>query len=235
MNKILLGLLLLFVSATVLSQETQPGKKRVSHRKQLRTLSYEQINQLKDGALLIRLITKTNSIIALRKQQNNKLADRLEKKQAEYNLRIINAFKANFTFCPTYFFSSEYSSNVGERQFDKVVFLNENLLADTSIKFDNKDFLTAEFGMIEQDTAKHFSHYSYLRDSTGRLEKVGSYYGGPDMGFGALIIKSDKFIQLKRPFPYYVRTFDSLPIKRSPNKVVRKMNKKLHKFYKHQN
>jgi hypothetical protein len=235
MNKILLGLLLLFVSATVLSQEAQPGKKKVSHRKQLRTLSNEQINQLKDGALLIRLITKSNSIVALRKLENNKLADRLEKKQAEYNLRIINVFKANFTFCPTYFFPSEYSSNVRERQFDKVLFLNENLLADTSIKFDNKNFLTAEFGAIEQDTAKHFSNYSYIRDSTGRLEKVSSYSGGPDMGFGALIIKSDKFIQLKRPFPYYVRTYDSLPINRSPNKVVRKMNKKLNKFYKHQN
>jgi hypothetical protein len=51
------------------------------------------------------------------------------------------------------------------------------------------------------------------------------------MGFGALVIKSDQFIQLKKPFPYYVRTFDSLPIKRSPKTVVKKMNKKLHRFY----
>jgi hypothetical protein len=51
------------------------------------------------------------------------------------------------------------------------------------------------------------------------------------MGFDALIISSDKFIQLRRPFPYYVRTRDAMPKSKVIFKTVAKMNKKLHRFY----
>lgn len=150
-------------------------------------------------------------------------------------MSIISAFKANFNFCPTYFFFSGSSTNIRERQFDKVVFLNDSLLPDTTLKFNNTSFLTAEFGTIEQDTAKYFSHYSYEPNARLSVKRVENYYGGPNMGFAALIINSDKFVQLRRPFPYYVRTFESLPIERSVNKAVRKMNKKLYKYYKQKN
>ena len=196
MTKIFIGLIFLFTTAIGFAQETIPRKKRVSHRKQNHILAEEQINQLKEGALLIRLKTKSNSILALRKMGKDKLADKVAQKQADYNLNIVIAFKTTFNFCPTYFFFSDYSKEVREKRFDQVVFLNNNLLADSTIKFDNKYFLTAEFGTIEQDTAKYFSHYSYEPDSSLSLKRVSNYYGGPDLGFGALIIKSDKFIQL---------------------------------------
>ena len=54
------------------------------------------------------------------------------------------------------------------------------------------------------------------------------------LGFEALIIKDKNFIQLKKPFPYYVRTFSSLfrPIKRTKSETVRKMNNDLISYYK---
>lgn len=206
-------------------------EKKISYRKQKRRLAKQQINQLKDGALLVRLKTKKNSIAALRKIGKDKLAEKLEEKQRKYNLKIVAAFKRNFKFCPTYFFFSDYSQNIRDRQFDKVIFLTDSLVLDTTIKFNNCNFLTAEFGTIEQDTAKRFSHYSYESDGNWNLKEVKNYIGGHSMSFGALIIKSDQLIQLRRPFPFYVRTFDSLPISRSPKKVVKKMNRKLRKYY----
>ena len=97
---------------------------------------------------------------------------------------------------------------------------------------DKKIFFTAEFGYVEQDTAKYYSHYSYETDGNWLSKQEKNYWGGPMMGFSALVIKSDKFIQLKRPFKYYTRRFEPL---RKPYKVVRKMNKKLNKFYKKAN
>lgn len=52
------------------------------------------------------------------------------------------------------------------------------------------------------------------------------------MGFGALLIKNDQFIQLKDPFPFYVRTLSTLPYKRQPATVVVKIYKKLNNYYK---
>ena len=104
MNRILIGLLLFFISITGILQATQTEKNKPSLRKQRNYSAKKQINQLKDGALLVRLKTKKNTISALRKIGKSKLADEIEKKQSEYNLNIITAFKTNFDFCPTYFF-----------------------------------------------------------------------------------------------------------------------------------
>lgn len=204
--------LLVFLSVVTFGQESENSvdTKQTNVTKEQNNPSHirtpvqagEQINQLKNGALLVRLQTKNKSISALRKNGNDKLADKIETEQKSRNMEIVSAFKAGFNFCPVYFFFSDDSQNIRERQFDKVVFLSKSLLPDTTIKFTKDHFLTAEFGTTDGDTS-----------------------------FGALIIKSDQLIQLKRPFPYYVRTFGSLPIKRSAYKTVKKMNKKLHQFY----
>lgn len=237
MYKILIVLFLLFISAVGISQETPVKKKKTSFRRQLKASTKVQINELKDGALLVRLQTKKNAINALRKIGKNTQADELEKKQAEYNSNIISAFKTKFIFCPTYFFFSNYSKNIREKEFDQVVFLNDSLLADTTLKFDNKKFLIAEFGTIEQDTAKYFSYHSIEPDPNNNwsVKKVNNYYGGPNMGFEALIIRDDKFIQLRHPFPYFIRTRNKMPKKRILVKAVKRMDKKLFKFYKRKN
>lgn len=208
-------------------QKPVTKKRESSLRKQLNALTKRQINQLKDGALLVRLQTRKNSITALRKTGKDKLADEMERTQRNYNVKVVSAFRKNFNFCPTYFFFSDYSQNIREGKFDKVVFLSDSLLADTTIKFNASNFLTAEFGTIEQDTAKYFSHTSYEPDQNWSLKSNANYCAGPDMGFEALIVKSDQLVQLRRPFPYYVRTYGS----RSLNKTIKKLNIKLHRFY----
>lgn len=231
MNKIIIGLLLLFISSAGFSQETHTKKKKIRYRKQLNAITKVQINELKDGALLVRLKTKKNSIAALQKIGKNEAAEKLELKQAAYNLNIVTSFKKYFTFCPTYFFYSDYSTNIKEREFDKVLFLNEKLQADSSIKFVYKTFLTADFGTIEQDTVKYFANYSMEQDKNLGTQKVKTYNGGPDFGFDALIIRNDKFIQLRDPFPYFERTRDPMPNKRKLEKVIKKINKRFFKFY----
>jgi hypothetical protein len=231
MCRIRLIILFLIVSAIGIAQESHQGKKKISFRKQLKASTKVQINQLKNGALLVSLKTNKSKIAALKKIGRNDQAQALEEKQRQLNKSILAAFKAKFNFCTTYFFFSDYAIYAKERAFDKVVFLNDSLIPDSNIMFQNKTFLVASFGKLEQDTAKHLSHYTLASDNNFSVTQVRNYYGGPNMGFDALIISSDKFIQLRRPFPYYVRTRDAMPKSKVIFKTVAKMNKKLHRFY----
>jgi hypothetical protein len=231
MIKLVIGLTFLLVSTIGFSQPNQNKKSKVRFRKQINATAKEQIYQLKEGALFVKLKTRKNSILALRNIGKDNLADRIENEQKGENINIISAFRNNFNFCPIFFFYSDYSSNIVEKQFDQVIFLNDSLKADTTIKFNGMFFFIAEFSTIEQDTAKYFSYNSSEADANWSVKKVSNYYGGPDMGFSALIIKSDKFIQLRRPFPYYVSTYELTPFKRSFNRVVSKMNRILHNFH----
>lgn len=231
MKKIKLLQCLLFFSTIVFAQEVDSTKSKISFRKQVNTTAKVQINQLKNGVLLIRLKTKKPSIAALRRLGRDKKAIEMEKEQAQVNANIVAAFKSNFTFCPTYFFYSDYSNAVKGKEFDKVVFLNDSLKPDSNIKFENKSFFVAEFGMLQQDTARHFSHYSYESDKNFSKKQVSHYNGGPNQGLNGLIISSDQLIQLRHPFPYFKRTMNPMPKNVVIKRAVRKMNKRLHRFY----
>lgn len=229
-QKIIVFLFILLIPEIGLAKGMIEKKKKVHHRKELKTPAKHQINQLHDGALLVRLKTRKNTIAVLREIGKNKLADKIENQQANLNKKIIGAFRNNFNFSQTYFFFSDYSQDIIDKKFDNVKFLNDSLLPDTTIVFHHKTFLTAEFGTIEQDTATYYDRHYYVPVKNG-MELHARYYGSPDFGIAALVIKSDQFIQLRKPFPFYVRTFGLMPWKRRPSNSVRIMNIKLHQFY----
>ncbi len=227
MKNICTLLFALSTSVLLIAQPTDDASAR-QVKKQRNTT---HITNLKEGALLVRLHSKQRSIQLQRSIGRDKIADRMERKQNDLNKTIIAAFRDEFDFCPVYFFYSDSSKNVTERDFDNVHFLDDSLEVAPDVKFEGDKFLTAEFTTIEQDTVKKFD-YDYNASTENGLEQRKAYRGGPGMDFGALVIKTDEFVQMSEPFPYYVRTFDSLPISVRPKEVVSRMNRKLHRFYK---
>lgn len=203
--------------------EYRPGSNRHS-----RALARQQIADLKNGAILVRLQTKEHTLRALREAGLNGRADREEKELLAKNRDIVEAFRVNFSFCPSYFFFSDQSEKILNGELKNVEFLNADLEPDPSIDLDHGTYLIAEFGNVTEDTAGHFSGYRTEVNGNWSVERVPTYYGSTNMGFGALIVKSDRMVQLKRPFPYYVRTFDML---RSVEKCVSKLNRKLLRYY----
>jgi hypothetical protein len=224
-------ILLFFVSLVPYisySQEPEKKKLRPGGRKERKQQAREQIMNLKDGTLLIRLETRKPTIEALKKQGKNQKASQLEIQVQQEHEHILNAFRLYFDFCNTACFYSHYSPMITERKFEQV----------RSIRFPEKEigqsveyFLVAEFGNLNEDTLKRFSHYSLERTSDHTLKKVPNYYGGPNLGMSALLMMNDRFIQLKDPFPYYVRFCKALPYKRAVKRAVKRLNRKLHKYY----
>lgn len=210
------------------AQDSDP---RPGTRKHDLMAARSQILGLKNGVLLVRLPTRKQSIDALRRGGNVELAERLEAEQRIRNQQLIGTFEEYFDFCAVYFFFSDQSESVRSGELGNVIFVNEGLEIDTTINITAEFFLTAEISTLVQDTARYYSHTGSRPTGHFRHTDTPRYYGSTAMGFEGLVIKSDQFIQLKRPFPYYVRTFSSLPFKRGIRKTVSRMNRKLHGYH----
>jgi len=179
-------LLFLFMYSCVNADEGRHEKKASSK---------EQIKRLKDGVLLVRIHTMESSIRALNEINKFKLANKIKIRQETRNKNIISAFRNNFTFCPVYFFSSIYSDSILSNHLNGIIFLNDNLQPDSSIRIGNQKYLTAEFAFIDQDTSKYLSDYYYHAGQKG-LERRSAYYGETDMRFEVLKIMSDRLVYL---------------------------------------
>lgn len=224
-------------------------RKSASARKRKQDVSKTQITKLKSGPLLVRLKTSENKIKALKKAGMLEKAANLEKEQYIENNKIVKAFKDNFNFCKVAFFYSNASNKVLNKHFNGIL-LNDSLKIDNSIKIDTSgSFFIAEFGNIEQDTTKYFSHYTYEPDNRCGIKKVPNYYtSSSNIDFHALIIRDAHFVQLKKPFPYYARAIH-MSMRKHPEQMlfippiylfmltwtydgtVDRMNKNLHWYY----
>lgn len=216
-------LLLVFITSSLssIAQNVPPSNF------QLRLVANESIDKLRRGALLVRLKSNQRKIDALKKYGYEEQAKAVMLEQENKNKEIIHSFKNEFYFCETYFFYSEHSKSVKDKDFSTPIFLNENLEIDSTIEFSSNEFLIAEFGNIKQENIPYTAHNALRRDSTG-VKLVPTYCSQPNFGFGALIVMNDEFVQLRRPFPRYVRTFATIPfLKRSIRTVVSKLNVKL--------
>jgi|AntAceMinimDraft_9_1070365.scaffolds.fasta_scaffold35540_2 hypothetical protein len=234
----------------ILLNKKEPKKE--TFKQILRRKSKEQIKQLKNGTLLIRLKTFEKSIEALRKSGKKISAEKFKRQQKFKNIKLISAFKKHFNFSKFVFFYSNNSKDVLNKNY-KNIFLNDSLIIDNSIKIDTANSIfIADFTTVEQDTTKYFSSYRFDRNDNGAYKKNKNYYGGPNLGLYALIIKDENSFQLSKPFPYYIRA-SHFPLKKRPkqtllpsqllqkqiersyNKTVKKLNKKLTKYYNNNN
>ncbi len=219
-SKCLIAILFLFNSFNAGANDDYDG---LTYRQWKKKVMKEQILILKNGALLIRLKTKLNSVNALREHGDSAKANLILENQIELNKSIVEAFTNNYSFCPVYYFFSDYSDTVRNHNLNEVAFLNAELIHDPNIKPTATNFLTCEFGNVRQDTAYYLSG-TYLRYTDDGLKRSESYYGSVETYTRAITMMSDQFIQLWDPFPYYVKIGNPNPNQNKLNKAVKKLN-----------
>jgi hypothetical protein len=152
-----------------------------------------QINQLKNGALCVRLHTNKNLIDGLRKMGKADLATQKEQEMMAINKNIVTAFTRYYNFSKVYFFFSNHSDTLlkGARSG---IFLDTNLVMDPKIEMKESFYLLAEkddaynssIGFVKEDTAK------YIKESGNASKEC------------AMVIKNKYGHQLKDPFPFFV-------------------------------
>jgi hypothetical protein len=190
----------------------------------------EQIKQMKDGVLLVRLMTRDKSIAAMQEMGKDEQAARLKEEQHEKNLEIAEAFKQSFTFCPVYFFYSGCSKEIRERQFQGCLMDSSLEILEKVPPFDH--YFISEFWHVERNQDKYYQNYTLREDTSGYKTKQNIYYGDTELGPDALIIRDSSFIQLRHPFPFYIRTYEGFPLlQRKKPKAVKKLDEGLNEFY----
>lgn len=101
------------------------------------------LQQLKNGTLLVRLNTNEASISALETQGRLKEAERMREQLYQENKEILLSFTNAFDFCKVYFFYAPSSENIRQRNFEGHVF-NANRLPVDADSLVGKIY-TAEF------------------------------------------------------------------------------------------
>lgn len=152
-----------------------------------------QINQLKRGAVVVRLKTNTRAISGLRAQGKALEADLLEAETFVINKNTVAAWLDNFNFCKVYFIYSNASDSLlkgGRGGF----FLDTNLLIDPSIVMNETYYVISE-----RDYAYN-SSIGFVPEEQARkvFEK-----GNPAKPM-AFILKNKYGHQLKNPMPHEV-------------------------------
>jgi len=171
----------------------------------------ESIVQLKSGALLVQLQSKQNSIDAYIEKGYQSIAEEIDQEQKGGNIRIIKAFKESFHFCHAYFFLSDQVDDVKNKRWEKVKFLNENYESDTSI------ILKESFYMIA------------VYSKTGESNKDKQYQSV--LSFSAIIIRDSDFVEMTKPFPYYLKMPENIPSFKKLKKKIYNYDKELRNFY----
>ncbi|MGZ3883220.1 MAG: hypothetical protein ACXVP0_07285 [Bacteroidia bacterium] len=165
-----------------------------SHFKKKRdAISKWQINQLKNGALIVRLHDNRMLIESLKKKGMADIAVQKEHEAFALNKNIVRAFIKNYTFSKVYFFYGHNSDSLlsGARSG---IFLDSNLVVDPSITLTENFYMLAEkdliynssIGFVPEDTAK------FVREAGNSSKEMG------------VVIKNKYGHQLKDPFPFCV-------------------------------
>lgn len=179
-----------------------PMRKDYSKGNFQRAIAYYQIECLKNGVLLVRLQTKQKAIDHFNEIGNPDAANRVKKKQDKANAEIISAFKKSYDFTNVYFFSSEYSDFVRAHQLDSIPFLDKHIVSKEQVDLRNTTFLVAELTTLQPDTGTARVNTQYYEGEQRKRASVNS-----NTGLSALVFKSDQFVQLDSPFPYYARGY----------------------------
>jgi hypothetical protein len=190
---------------------------------QPKAIATKEINELKNGYLLIRLSTRSKTIEDLQRIGKNRAAEEIKKEQDEKNRKIIKAFATNFKFCEYRFFYSQYSDDIKKGNYQFLVF-DKNMQPDNNFSLDGKKYYVAEFGILQSDTGVVAHDYSLEVKDDFDVQTKTNNYAKPNNHIYALIIKDKNYNQLRFPFPYYSYAV-------STEKMVRKMNAKLINFY----
>lgn len=180
-------------------------------KEDLKKYANESIVRLKSGALLIQLQSKQNSIDAYIEKGYESIATEIRQEQKEGNIRIMKAFKESFHFCEVYFFLSDQIDAVRETQWEKVLFINEHYEKDPSIILEKSFYMIATYS------------------KTGESKKDEQYKS--ILGFSAIIIKDMDFVEMTKPFPYYLKMPEEIQKLKKLKKKIYNYDKELRNFY----
>jgi len=159
--------------------------------KRRNTIAAWQINQLKTGALVVRLRTNNLLISELQKEDPD-FAEKKRLEMAATNINIMRSFIYNYDFSKVYFIYSSSSDTLlnGARSN---IFLDTSLSVNPSITMNEKFYLLAEPGKV------YNSSIGFVPEDSASMV---TERGNATTADFPVVLKNKYGHQLKKPFPY---------------------------------
>lgn len=173
-------------------------------------LAEQQINNLKDGVLMVRLDTREAQLNSLKRSGNHQAYLQFKEKVDSTNLVIINSFKNLYDFSRVVFFTSDQTLRV-QMGFWDGAFVNDSLEIDSSISIEpGTPIFVCDLGPV-------------------RLPAFENSTPG-------IVIMDIELNPLEKPFPFFVKQYKGVPgLERIEPEMIQMMNKRLNDFYKKSN
>lgn len=176
------------------------------------------IRALKEGALVVRLQSRSLAMARLRDAGDAAAANNIMVAQREENLKIVSAFRKSFDFCKVYFIYAD-STEAWLRAKREGYLLNDDLEITRSITLKESFSLLAEEGNPHQPVAYDETRPNQETSERGYLNN-------------AIVIYDPRLKLLKEPFPYYAQEpFPQNLAASNWRAKVESLNKKLKAFY----
>lgn len=204
LNKILLTTVLsCLINITAFSQEKQYGTNTFDYKdpdqfknfnKRRKVIAVWQINELKEGAIVVRLKNNKLLLDQLKKAGKEDMAERKVLEQYAINKNTMMSYKDFLVFCKVYFIYSNSSDSLlnGARSG---IFLDTNLNIDPSIIMQENFYLLAE-----RDYGYNSSIGFVKEDSARTITEKGNAVRQM-----SVVLKNKYGHQLKSPFPYQIK------------------------------
>lgn len=190
---------------------------RLEEKKKATAIAKEHLKEMQSGFLLVRLDDKKTEIDYYLKYKNDAEAKRVEEKQEKINEQIRLAFTKYFTMCPVYYFNMSDTRNLLEKKYDELIVFDALGQAVSNIDLASGKFYVAEFGIANQDEVTND-------------ENVNDGEYTERMAVSALVIRTNELLELRDPFPYFVRYNTMGGLKSRYLGPVKKMQEKLTAF-----
>lgn len=190
---------------------------RLEQKKKASAEAKEHLKEMQSGFLLVRLEDNKAEIDYFLKYKNDTEAKRIEEKQEKINEQIRLAFTKYFTMCPVYYFNMSDTRNLLDEKYDQVKVYDAFGQTVSNVDLSAGKFYVAEFGMANQDEVTND-------------ENVNSGEYNERMPLSALVIRTSKMLELRDPFPYFVRYNVMGGLKSRYLGPVKKLQDKLNAF-----
>ena len=201
----------------------------VDKKREKRKESTNQVQELNNTALLVRLKSYKKQLDLLTDDKYKSRKEAIIKHRDEENQEIIDAFDKAFDFCPVYFFYNSDSKKVLEKDF-KNLFLNHELKKDPNITFSLDTFLIGEFGYAVTDSSVTFGTGDVYKNGVNNADGYSnSAITSSDFENYGFSIKNQEFKLIQKPFPGFTSGYFAF-VKREPKAIAEKLNRNLHKY-----
>jgi len=161
-----------------------------------------QINELKKGALVVRLKTEKLLIEALLKAGNTSMAEKKRLERLAINLNIMKAYRTYYNFSKVYFIYTSSNDSLLNGLRSRI-FLDSNLVPDPNIA------MTEDFYLIAETDFVYNSSIGFVKEDSARFV---SENGSTINREAPIVVKNKYGHQLKKPFPYWT---DKIPIRKA--------------------